>query len=98
MTAPPSTFRFNCTGFTTMPGSTAIVYFSTTIAPVLGVTAIWQTHAQYVPLRNISEAPRPRTGVDPVDTASVRGEGRVSQPDASRTALSTPIARSSLAW
>src|SRR5215469_3471919 len=41
--APPSTWRFSCAGLTTMPGSTATVYFSTTIAPVLGVTAISQT-------------------------------------------------------
>jgi len=34
----------------------------------------------------------------PVDAAPGRGEGRASQPDASRTALSTPMARSSLAW
>ena len=46
ISAPPSTCRFSCSGLTTMPGSTAIVYFSTTIAPVLGVTAIWQTQAQ----------------------------------------------------
>ena len=31
----------------TMPGSTAIVYFSNTILPVLGVIAIWQTQAQH---------------------------------------------------
>jgi hypothetical protein len=44
----------------------------------------------------MSETPRPRTGVDPVDTASRRGDGRVSQPETSRAAFSTPMARYSL--
>src|SRR5229473_2836053 len=42
MTAPPSTCRFSCTGLITIPGSTAIVYFSTATLPVPGVTDPWQ--------------------------------------------------------
>src|SRR5580658_10408929 len=46
ITVPPSTCRFSCIGLTTMPGSTAMVAFSTLIAPVPGVTAISHTQAQ----------------------------------------------------
>src|ERR1700722_9355156 len=61
MTAPPSTWRFNCSGLTTIPGSTTTVYFSTFTTPVAGVTDTSQAQAQYVPERNMADIPWPRT-------------------------------------
>ena len=91
MTAPPSTCRFNCIGLTTMPGSTAIVYFSTAIAPVPGVTAIC---ADARPIGSRAEHHRDAAAAHrrvAGRTGLARGDGRVSHPDASRTALSTLI-------
>src|SRR5262245_12023031 len=93
ISAPPSIWRFNCSGLTTMPGSTAIVYLSTLTLPVLGTTETWHTQAQYVPERNIADTPCPVTLLDPAALAVGLGPDRVCQPDASRTAFNTPISR-----
>ena len=39
------------------PTQTAIVYLSTVTLPVVGTIDTWQTHAQYVPERSITDMP-----------------------------------------
>src|SRR5262245_42039277 len=96
MSAPPSIVRLSCSGLMTIPGSTAMVYVSTVIFPVLGTTETWQTHAQYVFDLNIADTPCPLSGVVLVADAPAFGDLRVCQPDASWTAFNTPINRASV--
>src|ERR1700730_15711732 len=95
MSAPPSIVRLSCSGLMTIPGSTAIVYLSTVTLPVLGTTDTWQTQAQYVPARSLPDPPWPDPAEGPAAAPFGPGDERVSHPDASRTALSTPLSRRS---
>src|SRR5690348_14751624 len=77
MIVPPSAFRFICSGFTTMPGSTAVVTFSTRTLPVFGTTETCTAQAQYAFDRSITLKPWPRIASDPVVDAFGLGDGRV---------------------
>ena len=57
-----------------------MLLFTVTL-PVLGTTDTWQTQAQYVPERNITETPWPETGIVSVAEASEAGDTRVCHPD-----------------